>query len=88
LVVAANYKVDQDIVARVESDPKPLVVVDGPESFDHRETCFLFDKRPEFTQLALFEVIILDQLLAYLLAMAGCLLKDERYRVLADVKDP
>jgi hypothetical protein len=38
--------------------------------------------------LALVEVKILDQLLAYLLAMAGCLLKDERSRVLADVKYP
>jgi hypothetical protein len=33
-------------------------------------------------------VIILGQLLAHLLAMTGCLLKDERDGVLTDVKDP
>jgi hypothetical protein len=48
LVMAANYKVDHDLVARVESDSDPLVAVDVKSlSIIERRASF-FDEQPKF----------------------------------------
>jgi hypothetical protein len=47
-----------------------------------------FDKRPKFIQLALIQVVILNQVINDLLTMAGSPFKDERHCVLIYVKDP
>lgn len=79
---------DDDFVARIEGYPDPLITIDGLEFFQGREMRFLFfDKGPEFVQLALFQVIVLAQMLTHALAMCGSLFKDERDGVLIDVKD-
>jgi hypothetical protein len=53
-----------------------------------RDALPFFDKRPEFIQLALLEMIMLEQVFTDLLAMRGSLLKHERYGVFINVKDP
>lgn len=47
-----------------------------------------FDKGPEFIQLALIHVVILEQVFTDLFTMPGCLRKDAYHSVLVKVKDP